>query len=59
MTVGFIDLPEGAELHPGESINLITFWHWPVQMLFTGINVREARQLLAVRQARRIGTFYP
>jgi len=30
MTVGIIDLPEGAELHPGESINLpIMFWNWP------------------------------
>jgi elongation factor Tu len=30
MTVGFIDLPEGRELHPGESIEVpITFWKWP------------------------------
>jgi hypothetical protein len=30
MTVGFIDLPEGMELHPGESIDLsIMFWNWP------------------------------
>jgi translation elongation factor EF-Tu-like GTPase len=30
MTVGFIDLPEGTELHPGESIDLpIVFWNWP------------------------------
>ena len=29
MTVGFIDLPEGTELHPGESMDLqITFWNW-------------------------------
>ncbi len=29
MTVGFIDLPSGAELYPGESIELrITFWNW-------------------------------
>jgi translation elongation factor EF-Tu-like GTPase len=30
MTVGFIDLPGGTELHPGESIDLpIMFWSWP------------------------------
>src|SRR5262245_1440203 len=30
MTIGFIDLPEGRELHPGESIVLkIKFWNWP------------------------------
>lgn len=30
MTIGFIDLPNGIELHPGESIDLpITFWNWP------------------------------
>ncbi len=30
MTVGFIDLPEGVELRPGESVNLpIRFWNWP------------------------------
>jgi hypothetical protein len=30
MTVGFIDLPEGTELHPGESIDLpIIFSNWP------------------------------
>ena len=30
MTVGFIDLPDGAELHPGESIEIpIAFWKWP------------------------------
>ena len=28
MIVGFIDLPNGSELHPGESIELpITFWN--------------------------------
>jgi hypothetical protein len=30
MTVGFIDLPNGQELYPGESIELpIMFWNWP------------------------------
>jgi translation elongation factor EF-Tu-like GTPase len=30
MTVGFVDLPNGTELHPGESLDLsITFWSWP------------------------------
>ena len=30
MTMGFIDLPDGTSLHPGESIELpITFWNWP------------------------------
>jgi len=30
MTVGFIDLPEGTHLRPGESIDLpIMFWNWP------------------------------
>jgi translation elongation factor EF-Tu-like GTPase len=30
MTVGFIDLPEGVELHPGESIELrIILSNWP------------------------------
>ena len=30
MTVGFIELPNGIELHPGESIEVpITFWNWP------------------------------
>src|SRR5258708_2500420 len=30
MTIGVIDLPEGRELHPGESIDLpIMFWNWP------------------------------
>ena len=30
MTVAFIDLPEGTQLHPGESIDLpIMFWNWP------------------------------
>jgi len=30
MTVGFVDLPEGTELHPGENIDLpIMFWNWP------------------------------
>jgi len=29
MTVGFVDLPESAELHPGASIELpIMFWTW-------------------------------
>jgi hypothetical protein len=29
MTTGFLDLPEGTDLHPGESIELpITFWYW-------------------------------
>jgi len=29
MTIGFIELPEGTELHPGGSIDLpITFWKW-------------------------------
>ena len=30
MTVGFIDLPPGAQLHPGEKVELpITFLDWP------------------------------
>ena len=30
MTVGFIDLPEGIELLPGQSIETpISFWSWP------------------------------
>jgi len=30
MTIGFIDLPTGRELKPGESCELpITFWNWP------------------------------
>jgi elongation factor Tu len=30
MTVGFIDLPEGTELRPGESVDCpIVFWDWP------------------------------
>ena len=30
MTIGFIELPEGVELHPDQSIELpITFWWWP------------------------------
>jgi elongation factor Tu len=30
MTIGFLDLPEGTDLHPGESIELpITLWNWP------------------------------
>ena len=30
MTAGFINLPEGTELHPGESIEVpIMFWKWP------------------------------
>lgn len=29
-TIGFIDLPTGTELHPGESIDLpVTFLDWP------------------------------
>jgi hypothetical protein len=29
MTIGFIDLPKGTELHPGDSIDLpIMFWDW-------------------------------
>ncbi len=29
MTTGFIDLPSGTELHPGENIDLpITSWRW-------------------------------
>ena len=30
MTIGFIELPEGVELSPGQSINVpISFWSWP------------------------------
>jgi hypothetical protein len=30
MTVGFIEVPEGRELYPGESTELpIAFWYWP------------------------------
>jgi hypothetical protein len=30
MIVGFIELPDGIELHPGDSIDLpITLWNWP------------------------------
>ena len=30
MTIGFIDLPEGVELLPGQSIEVpISFWSWP------------------------------
>ncbi len=30
MTMGFIDLPDGTELRPGDNIDLqITFWNWP------------------------------
>ena len=30
MTVGFIDLPDGKELHPGKSMEVsIKFWKWP------------------------------
>lgn len=30
MTVGFIDLPDGTELRPGDDTDLlITFWNWP------------------------------
>ena len=30
MTIGFIELPDGTELHPGDSIDLpITLWNWP------------------------------
>lgn len=30
MTIGFIDLPDGMELHPGESIDLLVkFLNWP------------------------------
>ncbi len=30
MTMGFIDLPTGTELRPGESIEIsIRFWGWP------------------------------
>lgn len=30
MTIGAIEIPEGSELYPGQSIELpITFWWWP------------------------------
>ena len=30
MAIGFIDLPEGVELLPGQSIETpISFWSWP------------------------------
>jgi hypothetical protein len=30
MTIGFIEVPEGTELRPGQSIELpITLWWWP------------------------------
>ena len=30
MTVGFIDLPEGTDVYPGESIEVqIALWKWP------------------------------
>lgn len=30
MTMGFIDLPDGKALHPGESMDVpIRFWYWP------------------------------
>lgn len=30
MTVGFIELPEGFELHPGEAIDVpVKLWTWP------------------------------
>ncbi|MBL6854361.1 MAG: hypothetical protein ISS15_21500 [Alphaproteobacteria bacterium] len=30
MTIGFIELPEGREVQPGEDIEVqITFWNWP------------------------------
>lgn len=30
MTIGSIDLPNGMELHPGESIDVpVKFWNWP------------------------------
>ena len=30
MTIGFIELPSGVELSPGESIELpVAFWNWP------------------------------
>jgi hypothetical protein len=30
MSIGFIELPEGSTIRPGDSIELpITFWPWP------------------------------
>lgn len=30
MAIGFIEVPDGTTLHPGESMDLlITFWNWP------------------------------
>jgi len=30
MAIGFLDLPEGTDLYPGESIEVeIAFWGWP------------------------------
>jgi hypothetical protein len=30
MTIGYVELPDGKELLPGESLEVpITFWKWP------------------------------
>lgn len=53
MTVGFIELPSGTELHPGESIEVpITLWKWPglEGQIYPGRQwrIQEGKKLVAV-----------
>ena len=53
MTVGFIELPDGIELHPGESIEIpITFWNWPglEEQIYPGREwrIQEGGQLVGI-----------
>lgn len=53
MTIGFIDLPEGVELPPGQSIEVpISFWSWPrlVGEIYAGRewSIQEGAKLVGV-----------
>ncbi|MCL6683422.1 hypothetical protein [Sphingomonas alba] len=53
MTVGFIELPDGVEVHPGHSVEAsITLWWWPALegQIYPGREwrIQEGSRLVAV-----------
>ena len=57
MTDGFIELPDGVELHPGETMELpIAFWWWPglERQIYAGREWRIQEGLLLVGTGRVI-----
>lgn len=59
MTIGLVDLPDGVELRPGETMELtIAFWAWPglVGQIYSGRrwSIQEGARLVGVGTIKEV-----